>query len=357
MSSGTEAARWSAPRPTPSNVTTAGYRTTAATSPVSCIENATHERRSGNRCVDNGTDRRASGTCYFHPQVSPPVSIPPALLQRHRLFNRNSSSRWDAFAGHRAQVMGLLADAARARPDRGRICVLGAGNCNDLDLPQLFGQFREIHLCDMDDEALGKAPGRQQVPPDAPLVLHAPLDLSGALPRLPGYARATPNAAQLAELGQACVQDVVGRLPGPFDVVLSACLLSQLMHSCRLALGADNPGLVAIANALVIAHLRTTVALTAPGGVAIVVTDTASSKTYPLVELWGEKEPLALLDELERSDNVLSGTGPTYLRRLLARDAIIKPQLRAPARIVAPWLWDLGDEVTLLAYALVLEHV
>jgi hypothetical protein len=149
---------------------------------------------------------------------------------------------------------------------------------------------------------------------------------------------------------------VVNQLPGPFDVVVSACLLSQLMHTCRLALGPDNPALIDIANVMVIAHLRTALALTAPGGTTIVVTDTASSKTYPLVELWDDQPPLALLDQLERSDNVLSGTAPTYLRRLLLRDPALGPLLKGGPRLVSPWLWDLGDEVTLLAYALVMER-
>jgi hypothetical protein len=287
--------------------------------------------------------------------VPAPASIPPHLLQRHRLFNRNSEGRWEAFAHHRAQVTALLEGAAPAGAP-GRLCVLGAGNCNDLDLPRLLPRFAEIHLCDLDDEALAKAPARQRLPDGAPLVMHAPLDLTGAMPRLPRYANKLPNAADLAGLGQDCVDGVVAALPGPFDVVVSACLLSQLMHTCRLALGPENPALAAIANVMVIAHLRTALALTAPGGTTIVVTDTASSKTYPLVELWDDQPPLALLDQLERADNVLSGTAPTYLRRLLLRDPALRPLVKSGPRVIPPWLWDLGDEVTLLAYALVMER-
>jgi hypothetical protein len=287
--------------------------------------------------------------------VTAPPSIPPPLVQRHRLFNRNSEGCWDAFAGHRAQVTGLLEGAAPAGAT-GRLCVLGAGNCNDLELPRLAARFRALHLCDLDDQALAKAPARQGLPAAPPIVLHAPIDLTGAMPRLGRFANSTPTTADLAELAQGCVDDVIGQLPGPFEVVLSACLLSQLMHTCRLALGVKNPALPVIAHALVIAHLRAALALTAAGGTTLIVTDTASSKTYPLVELFDAQPPLALLDELERTDNVLSGTGPTYLRRLLAREATLKPLLRAPAKVIPPWLWDLGDEVTLLAYALVLER-
>ena len=278
-------------------------------------------------------------------------------MQRHQQFNRNSEGRWQAFAGHRAQVTALLEAAAPKPPGSlGRLCVLGAGNCNDLDLARLLPQFREIHLVDLDPEAMNRAMARQQVLAEAPVFLHAPIDLTGALPRLARHAHSAPTPADLAELEQTCGQSVLENLPGPFDVVLSACLLSQLMHTCRLALGAENPALKAIANALVISHLRTTVGLTAPGGTAVLATDTASSRTYPLVELFGEQPPLALLDQLERSDNTLSGTAPAYLRRVLARDPVLRSQLGA-RRLVEPWLWDLGDEITLLAYALVLERV
>jgi hypothetical protein len=287
--------------------------------------------------------------------VPAPASIPPQLLQRHRLFNRNSEGRWNAFASHRAQMTALLEAAAHA-DGQGRLCVLGAGNCNDLDLSRLLPRFAQIHLCDLDEEALAKVSARQQLPEGAPLVMHAPLDLTGALPRLLRHVSKPPTPAELAALGQDNVDGVVSQLPGPFDVVVSACLLSQLMHTCRLALGPDNPALIDIANVMVIAHLRTALALTAPGGTTIIVTDTASSKTYPLVELWDDQPPLALLDQLERSDNVLSGTAPTYLRRLLLRDPALKPLLKGGPRLVPPWLWDLGDEVTLLAYALVMER-
>jgi hypothetical protein len=283
-----------------------------------------------------------------------PNPIPPPLLQRHRIFNQNSEGRWQAFAGHRAQVMALLDAASAAHP--GRLCVLGAGNCNDLDLARLVGSFAEVHLCDLDDEALARAVARQGLPADAHLFQHAPLDVTGALPRLPGFARRVPSQAELDDLGQSRVAAVVEALPGPFDVVLSACLLSQLMHTCRLALGVKNPALADVANALAVAHVRTALALTAPGGSAILVTDTASSQTYPLVELFDAQPPLSLLEELERNDNVLSGTGPTYLRRVLTRDPVAAPAVRGRPRIVPPWLWDLGDDVTLLAYAFVLDR-
>jgi hypothetical protein len=275
--------------------------------------------------------------------------IPAELLDRHRLFNRNSEGLWQTFAGHRANVDALLAPLVAAPGTR--LCVLGAGNCNDLELPTLARA--ELHLVDLDDEAVGKGIARQGLAPSA-VQVHAPLDVTGLMPRLKAFAQTAP--AQLVADAATAATTAVSTLPGPFSVVVSACLLSQLMHTCRLALGAKHPALGQVGHALVVAHLRALAQLTAPGGTLVLVTDTASSQTYPLVELWDAQTPRALQDQLERSENVLSGTSSIYLRRQLNTDPVLRP-LVARTRLVDPWLWQLGDDVTLMAYALVVTRV
>ena len=83
------------------------------------------------------------------------------------------------------------------------------------------------------------------------------------------------------------------------------------------------------------------------------MTDTVSSQTYPLQELWGAQTPTALLAHLEQTNNVLSGTGLSFVRRLLAADG---PALAEPPRLIEPWLWRLDEELTMLVYALVLRR-
>ena len=55
---------------------------------------------------------------------------------RQVALNAETRDHWNAFTGHRAKVTGLLA----TEPSSGmsRLCVLGAGNCNDLDLAALL---------------------------------------------------------------------------------------------------------------------------------------------------------------------------------------------------------------------------
>jgi hypothetical protein len=279
--------------------------------------------------------------------VGDPV-IPPDQLEMHRRFNRNSAACWDYFAEHRAKVTALLTESAG-----GRLVVLGAGNMNDLDVPQVAGAFSEVHLVDLDTEALGRGMGRQPEALRAALASHAPVDVTGSLDRLRRFVKAAPSGTDLDALIRAPAEGDAGKLPGPFDCVLSTCLLGQIMHSCRKAMG-ESPHLGVVAQAAAMGHLNLLGQLCRPGGTVLLVTDTVSSETYPLEELWGEQPPLELLTYLEKTDNTFSGTGPSYVRRLLNREPL-RPQFDS-ARLVEPWLWRLGDKVTLLAYALVLRR-
>jgi hypothetical protein len=280
------------------------------------------------------------------------ADLPPALLAHHQENNRQSARSWDSFAEHRARVTQLALDAAAAG---GRLAVLGAGNCNDLDLVALASRFAEIHLVDLDREALRRAQERLPAEAAARVTLHAPVDLSGALHRLAAFRRTPPTPAQLGVLPRAAAESVLAALPGGFDVVLSACLLSQLMHSCYLALGTRHPTLRLTACALAIAHLRSLAGLTAPGGTAVVVTDTVSSETYAIDELWPDRDPMAMLNEVDRQDYALSGTAPGFVRKIITQDAVVAP-LASPPRLIPPWRWRFTTELTYLVYGYVFRR-
>ena len=264
--------------------------------------------------------------------------------QRHN--NRTSLEDWQRFAGHRARVTDLVLTARG-----GSLAVLGAGNCNDLDLERVAEAFQAIHLVDLDEEAVQGARGRQPEAVAANLVSRAPIDLSGAFAELPHLRGRTVSVAELEALSRTAMDNVTTALPERFDTVLSACLLSQIMFSAYLALG-SHPQLAQIGGALAIAHLRALRALARPGGRVLFVTDTVSSKTYPLRERWGEQPPLALLAQLNQTNNVLSGTALPFVRRVLATEASF---LAESPLLLEPWLWDMNEDVTLLVYAVVLK--
>jgi hypothetical protein len=278
--------------------------------------------------------------------------MPRAIVDLHRRNNRRSAGNWDSFTSHRQRVTALALEAAAATKVPARLAVLGAGNCNDLDLGALAANFGEIHLVDLDGEALQGARARQRV---GALTLHAPVDLSGALDRVRAWRHRPATPVELAQLPAASARNVLEAVPPGFDVVLSTCLLSQLMHSCYVALGPRHPQLHLLACALAVAHLRSAVSLLSPGGTAIIVTDTISSETFALDELWNDQPPSTLLAKLDREDRLLTGTAPSFVRKILLEDAVIAPLVGTP-RLVEPWLWRFSDELSFLAYALTVKR-
>ena len=137
----------------------------------------------------------------------------------------------------------------------------------------------------------------------------------------------------------------------PIDVVLSPCLLSQLVGYASDVLGRNHPRRRELLVALRTRHLRALVDLLAPGGAAVVVCDVASSSGYPeLLDIRKEKLP-ALLDRLTYTDRGFDGLSPAKMRAAIASDATIAPLL-GPVQQVPPWLWTLGPRKTFLVYAL-----
>jgi hypothetical protein len=278
-------------------------------------------------------------------------SLPPDLVDLHRGYNRETASNRDSFAGHRARVTQLILDSPAPASAGGRCALLGAGNGNDVDLEALLGRFSEVHLIDLDREAIAGTRARLPAEMAARVFLHGPIDLGGGLPRLAAWRKRAVTPAELGALPGESAALAMQALPVRFDLVVSCCLLSQIVHTCDKVLGNQHDQLEAVACALVVAHMRILVQLVEPGGAGILITDTVSSETYPLEELWDSRTPRALLDELEATQNQLSGTGPVFLRRLLRTDDVISPLL-GDVRLVDPWLWRFNDKLTFLAYAL-----
>jgi hypothetical protein len=296
-----------------------------------------------------GLPQRACGGLWQARRRLPPAST--ELLALHRQNNRESAGLWQHFGAHRDRVTALaLQDAPPGAG--GRIAILGAGNCNDLALEAITAAYAEVHLVDLDVEAVTRARERQRPEVAAKLRLRAPVDLSGAFDRIGAFRKKPATPTELALLPRTSVENVRAALPECFDVVMSTCFLSQLMQSAFVGLGAKHPQLHLVACALALAHLRSIVGLVAAGGAAHVVTDTVTTETYPLIELWGERSPRALLDHLEASNNVFSGTGPSFLRRILVTDKDVAPHLAGPPTLSEPWLWEFTEERSYLVYAL-----
>ena len=273
----------------------------------------------------------------------------------HRDLNRETAENWGSFQPHRRRVTDLITAPGARRTDRvaGQLAILGAGNCNDLALDEIAARFDRRapggHRSRGDRARPGNASRRQVAAAAAACTRR--WTSAGGLAEVGKFRRRTATPAELGALPGAATRAALAAVPERFEAVASTCLLSQLVHGCQQLLGPDHAQIQEIACAVVVAHLRVVAQLLAPGGSALLVTDMVSSDTYPLEELWGQRSPWALVDELETSGNHLSGTTPKFLRRIVNTDPVIAP-LAGRVELETPWLWALSEEETYLVYAM-----
>jgi hypothetical protein len=263
--------------------------------------------------------------------------------------NRNVAENRVWYAGHRAHVTTLAAEASRG----GDLCVLGAGNGSDLDLPALAARFAAIHLVDIDGEALARC--RAGAPPALRdrLVLHEGVDLSGFTDRLDEWGEAFPTEADLGRAAQPAIHGVLRRLGRTFDVVVSTCALSQLAVPYHRAWILPATAWASLHAAVTAVHLATIAGATTPGGTGLLVFDVLSSQKAPELRALDGASPEALASFVERQEREGGHLEPDP-RGLLARLGALGRLVTSP-RLTEPWLWNIGAE-TQLVYGLVFSR-
>jgi len=265
--------------------------------------------------------------------------------------NESTTGHEATFAEHRARLTREIGERAPAAGG-GRLCLLGAGNANDVDLDALAARFAEVHLCDIDPDAVARAIARVPAPLRNKLVAHAPLDASGMFDLLEPWSRTPPDLGALDGIVASAVARVARALPGPFDVVVSCSLLTQLQLVLLQVLGDVNPRFAELRTTLNRAHLRTLGALLAPGGVALMVTDLTSNMIHPpLAHLDADTDVGKLMADLIAGGHIIYAAHPGQLSSEMRRDPALKQafSLRYP---IGPWIWRNGPAQALLVYGL-----
>ena len=265
---------------------------------------------------------------------------------RQARFNAESRDQWDGFAEHRRRVSDLL--TARSVGGPGRLCVLGAGNGNDLDLAALLEAHREVHLVDLDPTALALGAGRQGVADHPSLRLHGNLDVTGMLDAIAGWSPLAPIAgADLEALVDWPPRRVGLALPGPFDVVASTCLLSQLVGNAFHSIGEAHPRFPEVVRGLRLGHLRLLAHLARPGGRVVLITDVVSSDRFPSLGDVPEPSLPALISRLARDRGLIHGVNPAELLSLFRRDPVLSARL-GDVEVISPWRWRLHSRTYLV---------
>jgi len=317
--------------------------------PARCAHVA-EPRRVCEACLDAGRPFAAcSAACLAEHRREAHAGAPEPRAEDYQArVNRNVTKNREWYAAHRARVTSLLLEAGRAGGD---LCVLGAGNGSDLDLPALAERFASIHLVDFDGEALARC--RESAPAALRdrLVLHAGVDLSGFVGELDAWGDAFPPEAELGRAAQPAIHGVLRRLGRAFDVVASTCVLSQLAVPYHRAWILPAPDWANLHAAVTAVHLATLAGATRPGGAAVLVFDVLSSRNAPgLRELEGAPAE-ALAGFLAAHPELPRDPDP---RALLARLGAFGRLVVEP-RLTDPWLWNIGAE-SQLVYALAFQR-
>jgi hypothetical protein len=267
---------------------------------------------------------------------------------RQAAFNASSRDQWAGFSGHRQKVASLLGASAGAPAGQTRLCVLGAGNCNDLDLPALLDAHREVHVVDLDPVALSGGIERQGVADHPSLRMYGGLDVTGMLDAIASWSPLSPiEPADLEALVEWPSRRVGLALPGPFDLVASTCLLSPLIGNAHHSVGESHPQFQSLIRAIRAGHLRLMTHLTAPGGTAILITDVASTDTFPTLGSVAETSLPGLLPELARARKCFHGVDPATLTASFRQDPVVSARIANLERI-PPWRWNLHGRVYLV---------
>ena len=265
----------------------------------------------------------------------------PWLLAEHQRRNLTTLNANALFAAHRQRVMRLLKQAAGDLP--GRLCVLGAGNCNDLDLGDLLAEYLEIVLVDL-DRAASVSAVTTAIDDSLRHRIHIAdsTDVTGAFERL--------QVADTKDFGSDAAADLlrlfsaVPQIPfAPFDCIVSTCLLSQLIDSLVLALGQDHPSIVPLILALRKQHLRTLVQSLVQGGRGLLIFDFVSSQSLPNLMQIDEGHLNHTLIDAINAKNFFTGLNPFAVQAEMATHADLAGLIRN-IRLHPPWRWDIGQK-------------
>ncbi|PHS17011.1 MAG: hypothetical protein COA78_03465 [Blastopirellula sp.] len=247
--------------------------------------------------------------------------------------NQQSLDAWELYAPHRDSVTLLLRKLATPTD---RLCILGAGNCNDFDLKLLAPVFQQIDLVDLDSQAVSHALDRQGIKQLNNIRVLPSTDVSGWLAQSTNTPQFDMDSLILTlNEKQAPVDQVVQQLSGPYEIVASVGLLSQLIDSIQ-ELVAPTHILWSIAlKAIIAQHINLLSGLTSEGGKSVLFTELFSSDSCE--ELF--ETPDSALSRLCRREldrgNHYKGLNPAELRALHSKNSGFRH-----VSTTMPWKWQ-----------------
>jgi hypothetical protein len=276
-----------------------------------------------------------------------------SLVEEQVEANESGKGLRASFEGHRKKVTALLAE--RAQSPEARLCLLGAGNANDVELDALLERYAEVHLVDLDANALSRAAATVTGPHAQRLLRHAPVDVSGALDKLERWSAMRVTPEELMGHPQSTAKAVLQATGGPFDVVASTCLITQIQRAPVAVLGDAHRLFEAVRLTLTVTHLRVLHALTRPGGTALFVSDVSADRITSLPEDDPDTNFAPLVSALVLEGNVFQVAQPDLIRGTVKDDPVLSKDIRV-SPVLDAWFWLNGPANRFLVYALELKR-
>lgn len=242
--------------------------------------------------------------------------------------NRSTSACWPTYTSHRTRVTEYILSAAPPRPAADVVlCVLGAGNCNDLDLQRLVAVFDRVDLVDIDGAAVLAGVARQ-------------LDRSPTIDFLGDIDLTDPDALQHFD----------GRR---FDVVVSTAVLSQLLGDALNTHPSVSRDLIQDVRRH---HLCLLSELAKPGGIVLLINDLVSTQTVPGLGSGSARQLPDLMEHLLEQGNFFTGCNPHAICTQLRADPHLAAQTAA-VELHRPWIWHMSEQICRLAYVIAFRRV
>jgi len=211
--------------------------------------------------------------------------------------------------------------------------------------------YSEVHLVDLDQEAVRHGVASQGLADTNRVRVHGDIDLAGCNAIVSDWtAERLPTDTDVQQCVDAVNSHPAPQVSGPFDVVASVCLLTQLYDSVSISLGGEHPRFLELLTCIRLRHVRLLFELLQPGGTAFLITDFVSSSTFPSLATTSENDLPVLAAKLINSRNFFTGINPAVLHALFKTDAVVGPQV-SHLEMASPWLWDFGPR-TYAVYAI-----
>lgn len=265
------------------------------------------------------------------------------IIHEQRALNRSTAGNRELFSEHRDRLMALV----EAVPRGGRVALVGAGNCNDYDLPRLAERFASIDLIDVDEEAVAAAARVA----GGTVTVRAPADVGGIGPVAEGL-RAGASVSWAAEqLGP-------GQVPaglGGYDLVVSAGVLTQAMRSVADVIGEDHAETRDLVLAVRSGHVRSLLEMVRPGGRVLLATEVVSNEVLPEIDSAADADLGGILFKAIVRGDVFLGVSPAALSSWLSSERPLGARLMRPG-VVGPWRWRQSPSRTFLVIAFLLRR-